>query len=136
MPNSEKDRLAPEVEDRWVDFQDGLSNKRRYPVEHFWAFWDAGKRYAEQTKYDPLIHRKVVAASNGLREFLSVERKRIVPSQYEGRHVLCFLPNATNPRCFAIASCSSLSSSKWIRSYRTIISPFSLGYRIASSFPT
>jgi hypothetical protein len=29
-----------------------------------------------------------------------------------------------------------LSSSKWIRSYRTIISPFSLGYRIASSFPT
>ena len=77
MPVSEKDRLAAEVEDRWVDFQDGLSNKRRYPVEQFRAFWEAGKRYAELTKDDPLIHRKVVAAINGLREFLEVERKRI-----------------------------------------------------------
>jgi hypothetical protein len=59
------------------DFQDGLSNRRRYPVEQFRAFWDAGKRYAELTKNDPLIHRKVVAAINGLREFLEVERKRI-----------------------------------------------------------
>ena len=74
MPISEKDRLAEEVEDRWADFQDGLSNKRRYPVEQFRAFWDAGKRYAELTKNDPLIHRKVVAAINGLREFLEVER--------------------------------------------------------------
>ena len=77
MPISEKDRLAEEVRDRWVEFQDGLSNKRRYPVEQFRAFWDAGKRYAELTKKDPLIHRKVVVAINGLREFLSVERKRI-----------------------------------------------------------
>jgi hypothetical protein len=77
VPISEKDRLAAEVEGRWVDFQDGLSNKRRYPVEQFRAFWDAGKRYAELTKNDPLIHRKVVAAINGLREFLEVERKRI-----------------------------------------------------------
>ena len=77
VPNSEKDRLAAEAEDRWVDFQNGLSNKRRYPVEQFRAFWDAGKRYAELTKNDPLIHRKVVAAINGLREFLEVERKRI-----------------------------------------------------------
>jgi hypothetical protein len=35
------------------------------------------RRYAELTKDDPLIHRKVVAAINGLREFLEVERKRI-----------------------------------------------------------
>jgi hypothetical protein len=77
VPNSEKDRLATEAEDRWADFQDALSNKRRYPVEQFRAFWDAGKRYAELTKNDPLIHRTVVAAINGLREFLSVERKRI-----------------------------------------------------------
>ena len=77
VPISEKDRLAAEVEDRWVDFQDGLSNKRRYPVEQFRAFWEAGKRYAELTKDDPLIHRNVVAAINGLREFLEVERKRI-----------------------------------------------------------
>ena len=77
VPNSEKDRLAAEVVDRWVHFQDGLSNKRRYPLEEFKAFWDAGKRYAELTRNDPLIHRNVVAAINGLREFLSVERKRI-----------------------------------------------------------
>ena len=38
---------------------------------------DAGKRYAELTKNDPLIHRKVVSAINGLRDFLEVERKRI-----------------------------------------------------------
>jgi hypothetical protein len=69
--------LAAEVEERWVEFQNGLSNKRKYPVEQFRAFWHAGKRYAALTKNDPLIHRKVVAAINGLTEFLAVERKRI-----------------------------------------------------------
>jgi hypothetical protein len=54
---SEKDRLAAEVEDRWVDFQMALSDKRRYPLERFRAFWQAGKRYAELTKADALIHR-------------------------------------------------------------------------------
>ena len=53
MPISPKERLAAEVEARWLDFQDGLSNKRRYPVEQFRAFWDVGKRYAELTKNDP-----------------------------------------------------------------------------------
>jgi hypothetical protein len=77
MPESEKDRLAAEVSERWLDFQDALSDKRRYPVQQFRAFWQAGKRYAELTTNDVLIHRKVVVAINGLREFLSVERKRI-----------------------------------------------------------
>lgn len=77
MPISPKDHLAAEVQSRWLDFQDGLSDKRRYPVQQFRAFWDAGKRYAELTKNDPLIHRKVVVAINGLRDFLEVERKRI-----------------------------------------------------------
>jgi hypothetical protein len=53
VPTSEKDRLAGEVADRWVDFQDRLSNKRRYRVEQFRAFWDARKRYAELTRNDP-----------------------------------------------------------------------------------
>jgi hypothetical protein len=74
---SEKDRLAAEVEDRWVDFQMALSDKRRYPLERFRAFWQVGKRYAELTKSDALIHRKVVEAVNGLTDFLSVERKRV-----------------------------------------------------------
>ena len=71
---SEKDRLAAEVEDRWIDFQMALSDRRRYPMEQFRAFWHAGKRYSEMTKGDALIHRKVV---NGLTDFLSVERKRV-----------------------------------------------------------
>ena len=77
MAHSERDRLAAEVEERWLDFQDALSDKRRYPVAQFRAFWDAGKRYAELTKHDALLHRKVVVAINGLTDFLSVERKRI-----------------------------------------------------------
>lgn len=77
MPGSEKERLAAEVESRWVAFREGLSDKRRYPMAQFKAFCAAGRRYAELTKNDPLIHRNVVVAINGLREFLSVERKRI-----------------------------------------------------------
>ena len=77
MAKSEKDRLAAEVDARWVDFQDALHDKRRYPVAQFKAFWEAGKRYAELTKNDALIHRSVAVAFNGLTDFLRVERKRI-----------------------------------------------------------
>ncbi len=77
MPKSEKDRLAAEVEERAIDFRMALSDKRRYPVEAFKAFWDAGKRYAELIRTDPLLHRKVASAINGLREYLEVERKRV-----------------------------------------------------------
>ena len=77
MSNSEKEQMAAEVEVRWVAFQQGLSNKRKYPVEQFRAFWAAAKRYAELTKDDALIHRNVVVAINGLTEFLSTERKRM-----------------------------------------------------------
>ena len=77
MPESEKDRLAAEVAERWLDFQDASSDKRRYPLQQFRAFWNAGKQYAELTRKDELIHRKVVVVINGLREFLSVDRKRI-----------------------------------------------------------
>jgi hypothetical protein len=50
VPESEKDRLAAEVEERWTDFQEALSDKRRYPIEPFRKFFDAGRRYAELTK--------------------------------------------------------------------------------------
>jgi hypothetical protein len=39
-----------------------------------------GKRYAELTKNDELVHRKVVRLVHGLTDFLSVERKRIPDS--------------------------------------------------------
>lgn len=90
MTNSEIDRLAAEVEERWLEFQDALSDKRKYPVERFRAFWAAGKRYAELTKDDALLHRKVVVAINGLTDFLSVERKRIPAS---------ILPDADRLEC-------------------------------------
>ena len=77
MPRSEKDRLASEVQERWIDFNMALSDKRKYPVQQFKAFWEAGRRYAEMTKCDPLIHRVVVEAVNGLTDFVSVERKRV-----------------------------------------------------------
>ena len=81
MPSPEKDRLAAEATECWVDFQQGLSSdKRKYPIQQFKAFWAVTKRYAELTRSDPLIHRSVAEAVNGLTDFLEVERKR-VPDQ-------------------------------------------------------
>jgi hypothetical protein len=77
MRASEKDRLAAEVAHRWVDFEIALSDKRKYPVQQFRQFWEVGRRYAELTKRDPLIHRSVVNAVNGLTDFVMAERKRV-----------------------------------------------------------
>jgi hypothetical protein len=94
--SADKDRLDAQVEKHWVDFKEGLSSqKRSYPISEFKAFWNAAKRYAELTKSerrpsdrgrrrglgrtapDPLIHRAVAEALNGLADFLEVERKRV-----------------------------------------------------------
>jgi len=76
--SSEKDRLADEVERRYSTFEGALSrDKRRYPVAEFKAFWEVGKQYAESTKSDPLIHRKVVEVVHGLTDIVGVGRKRI-----------------------------------------------------------
>jgi len=78
MPSPEKDRLAAEAMECWVDFQEGLtSDKRKYPIQQFKAFWTATKRYAELTRSDPLIHRSVAEAVNGLTDSLEVERKGV-----------------------------------------------------------
>ena len=79
MPPTENDRLAAEVEERWLDFQEALSDKRKYPLGAFRSFWEAAWRYAEAVKRDPLIliHRAVVSAVNGLTDYLTVERKRV-----------------------------------------------------------
>ena len=78
MPASQKDQLAAEAIDCWVDFQESLSSeKRKYPIQHFQAFWSATRRYAELTKADALIHKSVAAAVNGLVDFLCAERKRV-----------------------------------------------------------
>jgi hypothetical protein len=63
---------------RWEDFQVSLSSeKRRYPIQQFRAFWTAAARYAESTKSDSLIHKSLAAAVNGLVDFLGAERKRV-----------------------------------------------------------
>jgi hypothetical protein len=78
MPTSQKDQLAAEAVDRWEDFQESLASvKRKYPIQQFQAFWSATKRYAELTKADALIHKRVAAAVHGLVDFLSVEGKPV-----------------------------------------------------------
>jgi len=77
MPRSEKDRLAAEVQERRIDFDIALSDNRKYPIAQFKAFWGAGRRYAEMTKDDPMIHRAVVKSVYGLMDYLMVERKRV-----------------------------------------------------------
>jgi hypothetical protein len=75
---ADKDRIAVQVTECWAEFQEGLSlQKRGYPMGKFKAFWNAAKRYAELTRSDPLIHRAVAGAVNGLVDFLEGERKRV-----------------------------------------------------------
>jgi len=48
-------------------FSAGLSSdKRKYPMQQFKAFWAVTKPYAEPTRSDSLIHRSVGEAVNGL----------------------------------------------------------------------
>jgi len=98
MPPSEKDRLAAEVEERWVGFQEALSDKRKYPIQHFRTFWEAGSQYADLTRRDPLIHRDVVRAVHGLTDLLKVERKR-VPDQalWDAQRLECLLFSGYDP---------------------------------------
>ena len=99
MPSPEKDQLAAEATECWVDFQLGLSSdKRKYPIRQFKAFWAVTKRYAELTRSDPLIHRSVAEAVNGLTDFLEVERKR-VPDQVlrDAERLECLLFSGYDP---------------------------------------
>lgn len=74
--DSEKDRLAEQVVDLRARFDQALSDKPKYPIQEFKSFAQAVRRYLEVSADDPMIHKSVVAAVNGLREFLEVERKR------------------------------------------------------------
>ena len=77
MSTSAKDRSAAVVLQRWLDFQNALSDKRKYPVQEFKSFVEAARRYIALSKGDPLIHRNVANAINGLTDSLEVERKRV-----------------------------------------------------------
>jgi hypothetical protein len=78
MPTSGKDRLAAEVAERYSAFEAALfRDKRGYPLAEFKFFWEAGRRYAELTKSDALIHRKVIELVHGLTDMVAAGRKRI-----------------------------------------------------------
>jgi hypothetical protein len=78
MTDSAKDALAAMVEERWVDFQMALSDsKRQYPAQEFKKFAQAVRSYIEDSKNDPLVHRKVVQVVNGLTDSLKAGRDRI-----------------------------------------------------------
>jgi hypothetical protein len=77
MPDSEKDRGASDVVGQRATFDLALSDKRKYPVQEFMVFAQAARRYIEITRDQPLIHRSIACAVNGLREYLAVDRKRV-----------------------------------------------------------
>ena len=66
MAQSEKDRVAREVADLRISFNSALSNKRKYPVAEFNAFVQSARRYIKITATDPMIHKSVAQAVNGL----------------------------------------------------------------------
>ena len=94
MPVSEKDLLAAEVAERYSAFEEALfGDRRKYPLQEFKAFWEAGRRYAESTKSDPSIHKSVVNAIHALTDIVGEGRKRIpaqVPRDAERLECLIF----------------------------------------------
>jgi len=99
MATSEKDRLAEEAMDRWEDFQQSLtSEKRKYPIQQFQAFWLVATRYAKLTRSDSLIHKRLAAAVNGLADFLRAERKRVPDDVLrDAERLECFLFSGYDP---------------------------------------
>src|SRR5262252_5968422 len=92
MVDSKQNRLAKDVVELSISFKMALSNKRKYPMAEFKSFVAAAKRYLEALGKDPLIHRGVVSAISGLREFLETERKQ-VPGEvlYEADRLECLV---------------------------------------------
>jgi len=77
VPTASKDKLAKEVLDLWISFQIALADKREYPTTEFTSFVAKVRRYIQAVGRDPLIHRDVVCAINGLVDFLRVERQAV-----------------------------------------------------------
>ena len=74
MDNSVKDRLASQALELLIDFEMALSErKRKYPVQEFFAFAKAARRYVDLTRRDQLVRRDVAVALNDLRERVAGE---------------------------------------------------------------
>ena len=74
---AEKGRLAEEVGERWISFQEALSDKRKYPTSKFNAFAKSTRKYIRVLGNDSLIHRDVANAIHGLVDFRKVERRQV-----------------------------------------------------------
>ena len=99
MSGSEKDRLAALVIDQHCIFQQALAGSRkRYPTPEFESFAAVIRQYVDATREDEMLHRGVVAAVNGLVEYLRSERKR-VPDHVllEAERLECLLFSGYDP---------------------------------------
>ena len=78
MDDSVKDRLASEALELLIDFEIGLSDrKRKYPAQAFFAFASAARRYIDLTQKDQLVRRDVAVALKDLAACLEVRRKGV-----------------------------------------------------------
>ena len=75
--SSDSDRLAEEAVESYITFAEGLTGRGPYPQAQFCVFAKAVRRYLSSIEGSPLVHRSVVRVVNGLREYLSIERKRV-----------------------------------------------------------
>jgi hypothetical protein len=76
--NSERDRSADQVLDLLCSFEVALSeSKRKYPVQEFFSFANAARRYIDLTRRDQLVRRDVAVALKGLAQSLDARRKRV-----------------------------------------------------------
>ena len=97
MAKFEKDEAAKRVADLRATFELALSDRRKYPMQEFEAFVQSVRRYIEVTANDPMIHKSVARAVNGLREFLNAEWKRIPGILFEAARLECQLFGGYDP---------------------------------------
>ena len=89
---AEKGRLAEEVGERWISFQQALSDKRKYSRSKFNAFAKSTRKYIRVLGNDSLIHRDVANAIHSLVDFLTVERRQVPGASFRRQtdsRVLC-----------------------------------------------
>src|SRR5438445_6522278 len=78
MDNSERDCAAAQVLDLLCSFEVALAeSKRKYPVQEFFSFASAARRYIDLTRRDKLVRRDVAVALKGLAQSLDARRKRV-----------------------------------------------------------
>jgi hypothetical protein len=70
------DSLADEVMRTYVEFNESLTAKGKFPFDQFKVFYNTVVRYADATKKGSMIHRNVASAVNGFRETLELVHSR------------------------------------------------------------